>query len=513
MEKRFTSKQEDNNVQDTPDQKTRMTLLIVSGVLILGISIAVIVAMVIRGMNKPEPGGETTQMSTTGETDVPGSSFGAVFPEGVVPTQCMSLKWKMSASDIKVEYPDILSEAPSTLEDEKNTVNISYSRKSQIGGFDFSIVTVSADKADGLYAFSYLLDKDRYSDILAALTEEFDKPVFKSGESAYWEMEGDVLVYLTVRVTEVDGKEHSFLQYIYTKEAEKTEKPDVFPSLKLGMTVKDVQKLIKIQKSDTAADGTETYTTGKEYDISQDPNMGRFTSGKASNVFLSFNPRIDLYAYSFIIPGNHLYDIREKLAREYGNPVENRDYSSQWNVLTDQAVITVTFGRMRGSGRGFATEIKYSCSAEGYRTKDLIKAVGRATRKGLTYQEVKDEIGMYNPSERITKGTGTITLVNYEAADIIVFGVRIRSVEIEFTKNKVTAARYIFDGSAYDALKRNIEQTYGSGRTQKDYKDSTNRVLWYPEPSETLTFNKILLDTVKTKSSTRARLRFNEQGA
>ena len=87
-----------------------MTLLIVSGVLILGISIAVIVAMVIRGMNKPEPGGETTQMSTTGETDVPGSSFGAVFPEGVVPTQCMSLKWKMSASDIKVEYPDILSE-------------------------------------------------------------------------------------------------------------------------------------------------------------------------------------------------------------------------------------------------------------------------------------------------------------------------------------------------------------------------------------------------------------------
>jgi hypothetical protein len=149
MEKRFTSKQEDNNVQDTPDQKTRMTLLIVSGVLILGISIAVIVAMVIRGMNKPEPGGETTQMSTTGETDVPGSSFGAVFPEGVVPTQCMSLKWKMSASDIKVEYPDILSEAPSTLEDEKNTVNISYSRKSQIGGFDFSIVTVSADKADG----------------------------------------------------------------------------------------------------------------------------------------------------------------------------------------------------------------------------------------------------------------------------------------------------------------------------------------------------------------------------
>ena len=515
MEKRFNAKTEDNIVADTPDRKAGIILLIVSGVLIMGIGIAAAVAMNIHKARVPQES-ETSKVSQTSNTgaSVPekNNSFKGFFPEGSVPADCMELKWGTPVSDIKIRYPDILAENPSNLSDEKNTVNISYLRKTNVGGFDCSIVTLSADKADGLYAFSYLLEKEKYGDILEALTYEYGKPDFKSGESAYWSIADQILLYLTVRTADADRIEHAFLQYIYTKEAKVPEKADKAPIIKLGMTIDEIRKRkLSVTKTDVTADGTETYISDKGYDVTSDNNLGAFAPLKAnaSAVVLNMDPRADLTAYSFIFRGDFLYEIREKIAGVYGNPSENRDFSSVWNLYDGKGVITVSYGRMNGSGRGFATELRYSCSTQEYKALELIKSIGRATRKDLKYSEVKDELGKYYPSENIDKkGNGTMTYINNDGIDIVVFGVRIRSVEIEFKKNVVTDVYYLFDGKAYDTLKRNIEVNYGGGQNKNKYKDRIRRVLWQPKATENNKFTRLMLDYVNLKVNPKARVHY-----
>ena len=514
MEKRFNAKTEDNIVADTPDRKAGIILLIVSGLLILGIGIAAAVAMNIHKNRVPQESeaSKTSQTSNSGSS-VPEKyiSFKGTYAEGSVPTDCLDLKWGTPAFDIKIKYPDVLAENPSTSSDEKNTVNISYLRKAKVGGFDYSIVTLSADKADGLYAFGYLLEKEQYPNILEALTYEYGKPVFKSGESAYWDVADQILLYLTVRTSDADRQEHAFLQYIYTKEANVPEKADKAPLIKLGMTIDEIgKKRLSMTRTDVTADGTETYISDKGYDVTSDNNLGAFAPLKAnaSAVVLKIDPRADLTAYSFIFKGDHLYEIREKIANTYGNPSENRDFSSQWNLYDGKGVITVSYGRMNGSGRGFATELRYSCSAQEYKALELIKSIGKATKKGLKYSEVKDELGKYYPSENIDKkGNGKMTYINNDGIDIVVFGVRIRSVEIEFKKNVVTGVYYLFDGKAYDTLKRNIEVNYGGGNNKNKSKDYIRRVLWQPKNTENK-FSKLMLDYVNLKVNPKARVHY-----
>jgi hypothetical protein len=291
-------------------------------------------------------------------------------------------------------------------------------------------------------------------------------------------------------------------------EAKVTVKPDMSPDIRLGMTTDDARKKISMQKTSTSVDGTETYMSMKRYDFSSDSNLGKFAVANASAVILNFDPRADLTSYSFVMKGDHLYEIREKLAKEYGNPALNRDYSSQWNVWDGKAFITVTYGRMTGCGRGFATEIRYSISPDGYKAQEMVKAVGRATRKGTTYKQLKDEIGKYGPAEKVTKGKGTVTLINQDYADIIIFGMKIRSVEIEINKNVVTDVYYIFDGSAYQTLKKNIESNYGTGEAKLNYKDRIHRVQWQPKATENNKFTKLMLDYVNLKVNPKARVHY-----
>ena len=514
MEKRFNAKTEDNIVSDTPDRKAGIILLIVSVVLILGIGIAAAAAMNKHKNSVPEESEtiKTSQTSNTNESSpVKYASFKGSYPEGSVPADCMDLKWGTPAFDIKIKYPDVLSENASNSSDEKNTTYISYLGKTKVGGFDCSIVTLSADKADGLYAFSYLLEKEKYGEILEALTYEYGKPVFRSGDSAYWDLGDQTLLYLTVRTADADRVEHTFLQYIYTKEAQTPEKADKMPAIKLGMTIGEIEKKkMSMTKADVTADGTETYVSDKAYDVTSDSSIGQFAPLKAnaSAVVLKMDPRADLTAYSFIFRGDHLYEIREKVAETYGNPSENRDFSSQWNLYDGRGVITVSYGRMNGSGRGFATELRYSCSTQEYKALELIKSIGRATRKGLTYTEVSEELGKYYPSENIDKkGNGTMTYINNDGIDIVVFGVRIRSVEIEFKKNVVTGVYYLFDGKAYDTLKSNIEVNYGGGSNKSKYKDHIRRVQWHPKNTENK-FSRLMLDYVNLKVNPKARVHY-----
>ena len=186
MEKRFTAKTEDNSISDAPDRKAGLVLLIISGVIILVICFAVAAAVKInKNAKATQTTAESTSQSVTETTkaDVPVEYFGGTYPDGTVPTDIMSLSWGTPASEIKVKYPDVLSEDPSSLKNEADTVNLTYSRKARVGGFDFSHVVLSVDRRDGLYAFSYLLDKDRYAEVKEALGEEFGKPVFRSGDS------------------------------------------------------------------------------------------------------------------------------------------------------------------------------------------------------------------------------------------------------------------------------------------------------------------------------------------
>jgi len=515
MEKRFNAKTEDNIVADTPDRKAGIILLIVSGVLVLGIGIAAAIATNIHKNRVPVESETSKTVQTSdqsGTAPVKYSSFKGSYPEGSVPTDCMALSWGTPAFDLKIKYPDVLAENPSNLADEKNTTNISYLRKAKVGGFDYSIVTLSTDKADGLYAFGYLLEKDQYQEIFEALTYEYGKPIFKSGESAYWDISDQILLYLTVRTADADRKEHAFLQYINTKEAKVPEKADKTPVIKLGMTIDEISKRkLSVTKTDVSADGTETYISDKGYDVTSDNNLGKFAPLKAnaSAVVLKIDPRADLTTYSFIFRGDHLYEIREKIADVYGNPSENRDYSSVWNLYDGKGIVTVSYGRMTGSGRGFATELRYSCSSQEYKALELIKSVGRATRKGLKYSEVKDELGKYYPSENIDKkGNGTLTYINNDGIDIVVFGVRIRSVEIEFKKNVVTDVYYLFDGKAYDTLKRNIEVNYGGGENKNRFKDRIRRVQWQPKATENNKFTKLMLDYVNLKVNPKARVHY-----
>ena len=139
----------------------------------------------------------------------------------------------------------------------------------------------------------------------------------------------------------------------------------------------------------------------------------------------------------------------------------------------------------------------------------MVKAVGRATRKGLKYSEVMNEIGKYNPAENINKkGNGTMTFLNRDGADIIVFGIRVRSVEIEFAKNKVTDVYYIFDGSSYDALKMNIETNYGPGEPKLRFKDRIKRVLWQPKTTENNKFSRLMLDYLQMKVNPKCRVHY-----
>lgn len=511
MEKRFTAKTDDNSLSEAPDKKTRLVLVIVSGVLILVIGIAAAVA--VSASKKAKPSESTTsvtteQTSVTDPTNAPVTRFGAQYPEGKVPTDCMSLKWGMMPADIKIEFPDFINESVPALADERNTVNLTYPRKAEIGGFSFSNVMLSVDRTDGLYAFSYFLDRDRYTEVLSALNDEYGKPVYKSGDSAYWEIEEQVLINLTVRTSDTDGKEYTFLQYINTNEPKATVKPDISPDIRLGMTVDDARKKIIMSKTSTAVYGTETYISQKRYDFSTDNNLGKYAVGNASAVLLNFDPRADLVSYSFIMKGDHLYEIREKLAKEYGNPTLNRDYSSEWNVSDGNAVIMVTYGRMTGSGRGFATEIRYSISPDGYKEQELVKAVGRATAKGTTYAAIKEELGKYNLADKVTKGNGTVTFVNKDNAGIVVFGMKVVSVEIELKKNVVTDVYYNFDGSAYQTLKKNIESTYGPGEAKLNYKNRIHRVQWQPNKVEDNKFTKVMLDYVNLKTNPKARVHY-----
>ena len=180
MEKRFTAKTDDNSISEAPDRKTRLILVIVSGVLILGIGIAAATAVSARkkDLAAPTQTTETTEQTSTAEsTNAPVTKFDSEYPEGKVPTDCMSLDWGMLPSEVKFKYPDVSYEAASTIADELNTLNLTYARKANIGGFEFSQVMISADKNDGLYAFSYFLDREKYSDLLSALTEEYGSPI------------------------------------------------------------------------------------------------------------------------------------------------------------------------------------------------------------------------------------------------------------------------------------------------------------------------------------------------
>ena len=510
MEKRFTAKTDDNSLTEAPDKKTRLILVIVSGVLILGIGIAAAAAISLKRAEVPETSqtGTSQQTSATDPTDAPVTKFGADYPEGRVPTECMSLDWGMMQSEVKFKFPDVLNEELSTLSDESNTVYLTYGLKASVGGFGFSHVMLSVDKSDGLYAFGYSLDKEQYSAVLSALTDEYGKPLYRSGESVYWDLNDQVLMNLTVRTYAADGKAYTFLRYISTKEPKATVKPDMSPDIKLGMTVEDARRKLAVSKEATAVDGTVTYLSEKKYDFSSDVNLGKFAADSASAVILNFDPRADLTSYSFVMRGDYLYEIREKLANEFGNPAVNRDFSSQWNVSDGKAFITVTYGRMSGCGRGLATEIRYSISPDGYKAQEMVKAIGRATRKGTTYKQLKDELGKYGPAEKIVKGKGTLTLINNDNADIVIFGVKVRSVEIEFKKNVVTDVYYIFDGNSYPTLKRNIESNYGTGETKLNYKDRIHRVLWLPKATENNKFSKLMLDYVNLKVNPKARVHY-----
>ena len=515
MEKRFTAKTEDNSISDTPDRKTGLVLLAISGALIVAIGFAVAAAVKInKNAKTTETTGESSSQAVTepSASNVPAEYFGGAYPDGTVPTDIMALAWGTPSAEIKVKYPDVLSEDPSSLKNEANTVNLTYTRRARVGGFDFSHVVLSIDRKDGLYAFSYLLDRERYDEVKEALNEEFGKPVFKSGDSSYWNLDGDVLMYLTVRTVEADKMEHTFLQYIYVKETKSTSTPVKTPVLTLGMTAEEVRKRkMNIEKFETSLDGSETYIAEREYDISSDSNLGKFAPANAyaSAVLLYFDPKVDLTSYSFVVKGDHLYEVREKLASEYGNPSINRDFSSQWNLNDGKAYITVSYGRMSGSGRGFGTEIRYTCTTEKYNALEKVKAVGRATRKGMKYKAVKSEIGKYRPAENINKkGNGTMTLINSDGADIIVFGVRVRSIEIEFKKNVVTDVYYIFDGSSYESIKMNIETNYGPGEAKLRFKDHIKRYLWQPKTTENNKFTKIMLDYVQLKTNPKCRVHY-----
>ena len=511
MEKRFTAKTDDSSLSEAPGIKTRLILVIVSAMLILGIGIAAAIAILAKKNMEPaatSSSDSSQQTSATDPTNAPVTKIGAEYPEGKVPTDSMSLDWGMLPGEIKVRYPDVLNEAPSTLLDEENTVDLTYSLSANVGGFAFSQVMLSVDKAEGLYAFSYLLDKSQYSAILAALTEEYGKPVFRSGESSYWELDGQVLLNLALKTSQLDKKEYSVLQYVSTKEPKALVKPDMSPEIKLGMTTDDARKKIPISRGLLVVNGTETYVTEKRYDFSSDAKLGKYAVADASAVVLSFDPKVDLSSYSFVMRGDHLYEIREKLANEYGNPSLNRDYSSEWNVWDDKAVITVTYGRMTGSGRGFATEVKYSLSPDGYKAQEFVKAVGRATRRGTKYSDLKAELGKYNPNEKISKGKGTMSIMNTDYADIVIFGMKVRSIEIEFRKNAVTDVYYIFDGNAYESLKKNIESNYGSGESKLNYKDRIHRVLWRPKATQNNKFSKIMLDYVNLKVNPKCRVHY-----
>ena len=131
MEKRFTAKTEDNSISDAPDRKAGLVLLIISGALILAIGFAVAAAVKIKNNAKAsESTGETTSQTATepSQSAVPVEYFGGTYPDGTVPTDIMSLSWGTPSSEIKVKYPDVLSEDPSSLKNEADTVNLTYSR-------------------------------------------------------------------------------------------------------------------------------------------------------------------------------------------------------------------------------------------------------------------------------------------------------------------------------------------------------------------------------------------------
>lgn len=517
MEKRFSSKSDDSHLSEATGQVGRIALLVVSVVLIFGIAVAAVVA----GANYSKVVARQTETEMTSEASATESNpsqttetkktvtFRNSLPKTEVPADSMQLKWGMSVADIKTKYYVFLSEEPSTLADEKDTVNITYELKGQIGGFDYTHVILGTDTSEGLYAFTYLFDKSDFAEISEALTDEYGRPKYRSDNSIYWDYDDNVLMYLTMRLG-VGGRDYTLLQFINVKEPKASEKNDKSPVITLGMTIDDVKnRKLTVNKLETSLDGTETYMSEKSYDVTSDDRLGKFAPTKASKILLFFDPRADLTSYSFVIPGDFLYEIREKLATEYGSPQVNRDYSSQWNTFDGKATVTVTYGRMSGSGRGFATEIRYSCTPSEYQALEMIKAVGRATRKGMKYTDVKNEIGKYNPSEKINKkGTGTMTLINSDNNNILIFGVRIRSVEIEFVKNKVTEVYYIFDGGSYDALKRNIETNYGGGSKKNKFKDRIKRVLWQPKTTDENQFSRLMLDYLDQKTNPKCRVHY-----
>lgn len=509
MEKRFTAKTDDNSISEAPNTRARLALVVFSVLLILGIGTAAGFAVSFRKNERHAESSSVTtsqQTSASDTTDAPVTKIDGEYPDGTVPTVCMELKWGTPASEIKFKYPDVLSETPSSFSDEKNTVNLIYERSASIGGFGFKNVMLSADKAGGLYAFSYFLDKEQYQAVFSVLNETYGKPKYKSGNSAYWESDERILVNLTLRFSDADGKEYAFLQYIDTKEPKAVVKPDTAPEIRLGMTVNDARRKISMESSSVYPGGTETYISEKRYDFSSDSNLGKFAAEYASAVLLNFDSKADLTSYSFVMKGDHLYEVREKLAIQYGNPSLNRDYSSEWTVDDGRAVISVTYGRMTGCGRGFATELRYSISPEGLKYQNFVKAVGRATGKGTTLVQLREEIGQYGPAENIRKGTGTVTLINKDNADLIVFGMRVISVEIEIKKNVVTGVYYIYDGGAYQSLKKNIETSYGTGEAKLNFKDRIHRYQWKPNITDDNKYSRMMLDFVNLKHNPKARI-------
>ena len=118
MEKRFTAKTEDNSISDTPDRKTGLVLLAISGALIVAIGFAVAAAVKInKNAKTTETTGESSSQAVTepSASNVPAEYFGGTYPEGTVPTDIMSLAWGTPSVEIKVKYPDVLSEDPSSL--------------------------------------------------------------------------------------------------------------------------------------------------------------------------------------------------------------------------------------------------------------------------------------------------------------------------------------------------------------------------------------------------------------
>jgi hypothetical protein len=81
-------------------------------------------------------------------------------------------------------------------------------------------------------------------------------------------------------------------------------------------------------------------------------------------------------------------------------------------------------------------------------------------------------------------------------------------VEIEFKKNVVTDVYYLFDGKAYDTLKRNIEVNYGGGENKNRFKDRIRRVQWQPKATENNKFTKLMLDYVNLKVNPKARVHY-----